>query len=137
MSWPVLHPPNITKPFVLYVDIAKVSLNAILMQHSDAEDQALHAVAYASRKLNSHEGNYPIIELELLAIILGLQKFRHICYDCEIKVVTDHGPLVWLSSLVKHSSRLACWLLILQDYNVTTTFKRGAENVADCFTRLD
>ena len=107
------------------------------IRHKQTDDQAPHAVAYASRKLTVHEKNYSITELELLAIIFGLQKFRHICYDCEIKVITDLRPLQWLNSLVRHSSRLARWLLILQDYNVTTTYKRGSENVADCFTRLD
>ena len=125
MNKPVLHPPNFAKPFLLVSDSSKISLSAILMQSGDDDTKANHVIAYASRKLLGREQRYPVIELELLALVFGLQKFRHIIYQNETRVYTDHRPLSWLNSLVKHSPRLARWALLIQDYNVTTTYIRG------------
>ena len=110
-------------------------MSAILVQYHE-DTKSNHAIAYASRKLLERERRYPIIEQELLAIVFGLQKFRHIIYGCVINVYTDHRPLAWLNSIVKNSPRLARWTLILQDYNVTTTYVPGNEQIADCLTRL-
>ena len=132
---PVLYPPDINKLFKLMTDSSRVAISAVLLQgHDDGKTE--HAIAYASRKLSDCERRYATVEQELLAIIFGLQKFRHMIYGCVVNVYTDHRPLVWLNSVVKNSSRLARWALLLQDYNITMTYVRGEEQIADCLTRL-
>jgi len=121
---PVLYPSDITKPFKLLTDSSKIALSAVLVQYHE-ETKSNHAIAYASRKLLEREHRYPIIEHELLAIVFGLQKFRHIVYGCVVSVYTDHRPLASLNSIVKNSPRLARWALLLQEYNVTTTYVPG------------
>ena len=132
---PVLYPPDINKPFKMMTDSSRVAISAVLLQgHDDGKTE--HAVAYASRKLSDCERRYATVEQELLSVIFGLQKFRNIIYGCVVNVYTDHRPLVWLNSVVKNSSRLARWALLLQDYNITMTYVRGEEQIADCLTRL-
>ena len=134
MKKPVLRPADSNKEYLLFCDGSCNAISAILMQY-DEQMQQNYVIAYASRKLSKAEQRYPIIEIELMAIIFGLQKFHCYIYCRKIKVYTDHKPLVWLHSLIKHSNRLARWVLMLQEYNIETTYIAGTNQIADGLTR--
>jgi len=136
MSKPVLRPPDPTKGYIITADTSSVALSAILMQRGDG-DATSYVISYASRKLLPREQKYPIVELELMAIVFGLKKFNHWVYGRPIEVFTDHRPLQWLNSLTKHSARLARWSLVLQNYDITTSYISGDKQLADCLTRLE
>ena len=110
-----------------------VAIASVLLQTDDKGDD--YVVAYASRKLTSAEKRYPIIEIELLAIVFALKKFHQYIYLKEIEVFSDHRPLMWLNSLSRHSNRLMRWVLILQEYNLKVTYVRGEKQIADGLTR--
>ena len=63
---PVLVIPDPTQTFTLYTDASKKGLGCVLMQ----DDKV---IAYASRQLKPHEGNYPTHDLELAAIVFALK----------------------------------------------------------------
>jgi len=136
MRKPVLRAPDPSKPYDLMVDSSKVALSAILLQTENDESDTRYAIAFASRKLSPSERRRPIIELEVMAIIFGLKKYEQWIYNRPVSVFSDHRPLQWLNSLVKHSPKLARFALILQSYNITTTYVPGHLQVADCLTRL-
>jgi len=136
MSKPALHPPDPNKNYKLYCDGSTTSISSILTQSSDEQGKGDHVIAYASRKLLPRERKYPITELELMSIVYGLLKFHHYLYGRKVTVYTDHRPLQWLNSLVKHSPRLARWSMIIQNYDVTTVYIRGDQQPADALTRL-
>jgi len=119
-SRPVLKPPDMTKDFQLFVDSSRVANSAILMQTGDANDNPVgHVICYASRKLLLRERLYPIVELELADICFGLLKFKHYVYGKHVDVYSDHAPLRYLNSLSKHSSRLARYNTIIQEFDIT------------------
>ena len=135
ISKPVLRSPDLSKGFKLYCDSSRTALSAILMQSDD--DGGDYVIGYASRKLLPREQKYPIVELELMAIVYGLTKFNHWTYSAKVDVFTDHRPLQWLASLSNHSSRLARWSLMLQNHDITTTYISGDKQIADALTRMD
>ena len=67
-----------------------------------------HPVSYFSSKLKPHQTNYSTIELETLALVMGLKKFD--CYlnghPSPIKVYSDHNPLIFLSRMQNTNQRL-------------------------------
>lgn len=65
-SRPVLNLANLDKDFILQADASQNGVGADLLQEHDGEH---HPVAYARRKLNHAEENYPVIEKECLAIV--------------------------------------------------------------------
>jgi len=134
-SKPVLKPADPSKGYKLFCDASRMALSAILMQSDDNGNN--YVIGYGSRKLLPRETKYPIVELELMALIYGLTKFNHWTYGARIEAYTDHRPIQWLNSLAKHSPRLARWSLMLMDYDVTTTYISGDKQIADALTRID
>jgi hypothetical protein len=83
---PVLVIHDLSKDFQVYCDISKMGLGCVLMQSRDV-------VAYASRQLRPHEGNYPTHDLELAAIVFALKIWRHYLYGVRFEVFSDHKSL--------------------------------------------
>lgn len=71
---PVLAAPNFYLPFHLEVDARNVDAGAVLLQRS--EDGIDHPCCFFSRKFNSYQFNYSVIEKEALALIWALQHFE-------------------------------------------------------------
>jgi hypothetical protein len=63
---PVLTLPLGTEGFVVYSDASRKGLGCVLMQHGKV-------VAYTSRQLKTCEVNYPVYNLELVAIVFALR----------------------------------------------------------------
>ena len=64
---PLLVLPNEKDSYTVYTDASREGLGCILMQNRKV-------IAYVSRKLKSHEQNYPIHDLELTAVVFVLKK---------------------------------------------------------------
>jgi hypothetical protein len=136
-SAPVLVLPH-TGPdatFTLYTDASTFAVGAVLLQEHNS---ALHPVAFESRKLNPHERNYPVHELELLAVVHGLRTFRHYLEGCKrFNTVTDHDTLRHFFGQKDLSRRQARWLEFLAPYanSMDIVYRRGTENQADALSR--
>jgi len=90
---PVLCQPNMDKPFELEVDASAFAIGAILTQR-DVQSKP-QAVGYFSKAFTAAERNYNIHDRELLAVLWGLEHWRHLLMGSphEIKVFTDHKNL--------------------------------------------
>lgn len=90
-SAPVLASPNYEKPFIIQCDASKLGVGAVLAQKN--EDGIEVPIAYFSQKLNKAQSNYSVTELECLAAILSLKKFRAYVEGQDFTIVTDHASL--------------------------------------------
>ena len=115
---------------------SQVAVSGILMQRGGSDDSKLHVVSYTSRKLLLRERNYSTLELELRAVVFSITKFHHYVYGRKIEVFRDHRPLQYLNSLVKQSSRLARYSIVLQNYDIECKYIKGDLQLADSLTRL-
>jgi hypothetical protein len=78
-----------------------------------------------------------VTEKELLAIIYALNKFRHYVTGYHIFFHTDHSAIRYLMNKPTVTGRLARWLLLLQEFDITIVDKLGKSNVvADYLSRL-
>ena len=100
------------KDNILTTDASKTGLGVTLWQKQD--DGNIKPIAYSSRYLNDTEKNYSIGELELLAVVWGLEKFRFYLYGKKVYLYTDHQALEPLvkrkRSNKQYSARLTRWL---------------------------
>jgi hypothetical protein len=103
--------PNATGQYHQFVDAALGDennlrgLGAVLMQ--DQEAGLRKPVAYASRRLDKHERNYPVFLAEMQAAVFGMEQFHHFLITGRFALYTDHRPLCKLSSVhIKTLNRL-------------------------------
>ena len=124
-SHPILHLPDISKPFVLRTDSSGVALGAVLLQYTD---DVPYPVAYVSRKLKDAEKRYSTIERECLAMIFGVTKFRFYLIGKKFILEVDHQPLAYLTQFKGDNSRIMRWALCLQNYDYQIAYIKGCDN---------
>lgn len=135
-SAPVLSQPDFGKPFVIQCDASKTGVGGVLFQCDDHGKE--HPIAYVSKKINKSQKNYTVTELECLAAVICVQKFRQFIDGLPFKIITDHSSLKWLMSQKDLSGRLARWSLKLQAYDFQIEHRKGSMNVVpDCLSRID
>ncbi|XP_070032650.1 uncharacterized protein [Nicotiana tomentosiformis] len=86
-------------------------------------------IAYSSRQLKPYDKNYPIHDLELVAIIRAIKIWRHYLYGVSCEVYTDHHSLQHLFKQRDLNLRHRMWLKLLKDYNITILYHQGKANV--------
>lgn len=94
MTPPVLAPPRLNEQFFLETDGSLVGIAACLTQLD--KDGNPRPIGFESRLLTKYEKNYVAIELEALAIVYGVQKFKAYIANASTTIITDHAPLTTL-----------------------------------------
>jgi len=90
---PVLAVPDLDKKMRMEVDALDYAMGEVLSM--EYEDGRWRPVAFLSKSLNETERNYEIHNKEMLAVIQGLENWRHLLESTKFKfkVWTDHKNL--------------------------------------------
>ena len=119
----------------LYVDASSTAAGACLLQQQNG---AYRVIGYGSMCFSPTQQNYSTIERELTAIRWGVENFKCFIYGIDFVLYTDHKPLVYMSNMAPHSSRIHRTLIELSEYNYVIKYLPGAENdAADALSRMD
>ena len=86
-------------------------------------------IAYATRKLKTHEVNYPAHDLEFAGVVFTLKKWRYYLYSVTFEVFSDHKSLKYLFSQKELNMRQRRWVEFLQDYDCTVNYHPEKSNV--------
>lgn len=114
---------NPSKENVLYTDASRDGLAGILMQVTDEGEKPVH---YYSRQTTEDEKKYHSFELELLAIIASLQKFRLYLLGSRFKIVTDCNAVRYALTKKEIIPRIARWVLSTQEFTFDIIHREGA-----------
>ncbi|WMV08301.1 hypothetical protein MTR67_001686 [Solanum verrucosum] len=118
----ILALPSEGKEYVVYSDASHNGLGCILMQKCKV-------ISYATRKLKSHELNYPTHDLELAAIVFVLKIWRHYLYGEKCHIFTDHKSLKYLGTQKELNLRQRRWLEVFKDYDCMIDYHPCKANV--------
>ena len=131
----VLRYPDFSRPFALFTDASLEGLGSWLGQED--KEGHMRPVLFLSRSLNKAEKNYPICELESLAIVEALKKCRPFLLGSRVKIYTDARSLIYLFRYCDPSSRLYRWQMAIQEYHIDEIeFIAGKDNImADWLSR--
>ncbi|GFU92065.1 transposon Tf2-6 polyprotein [Trichonephila clavipes] len=81
-----------------------------------------------SKKTSDHERKYTSFELEVLAVVEALKKFRIYVLGTSFKIITDCDALVKTLSKKELNPRIARWALYLQEFNYTIEIRTGSKD---------
>lgn len=135
VSAPILANPDFRLPFIIETDSSDLAIGAVLVQLQGDERKT---IAYFSKKLSSTQRRYSATERECLAVLLGIEHFKHFVEGSQFVVQTDAMSLTFLQSMSieSKSPRIARWALKLAKYDILLQYKKGSENIpADALSR--
>jgi RNase H-like domain found in reverse transcriptase len=94
-------------------------------------------VGYHSQTLNEAERGYDVHDRELLAVIRGLRRWRHLFLSSPFTAIvhTDHNNLRYYRQPQRINQRVARYLSDLADYNYKLVHRPGKLNKADALSR--
>src|SRR4051812_17419627 len=93
-------------------------------------------IAYLSRQLWPHQGNYGTLDLELAAEVHALNTWRHYLLGKRCKISTDHKSLKYIFTQKELNMRQRRWLELIKDYDLSVQYHPGKANVvADALSR--
>ena len=132
---PILQYPDFEKSFILMTDASKNGLGAVLSQLDDENREKV--ITYASRSLRGAEENYPITELEGLAVYWAVQYFHKYLLTKPFKIITDYSALKALQKTKEPKGRRARFIMELQQYRFEIVHRSGKSNAnADALSRI-
>jgi len=104
---PVLAAPDIDKKMRMEVDASDYVMGGVLSM--ECKDGLWRPVAFLSKSLNETERNYEIHDKEMLAIIRGLEVWRHLLEGAQYKfeIWTDYKNLEYFMKAQKLNQRQA------------------------------
>ena len=113
----VLAAPDIDKKMRMEVDVSDYATGGVLSM--ECGNGLWRPVAYLSKSLNETEQNYEIHDKEMLAIIRGLETWRHLLEGAQSKfeIWTDHKNLEYFMKAQKLNRRQARWALYLSRFD--------------------
>jgi len=122
-SMPILSIYNPGDETELHCDASSRGFGAVLLQRKS--DKKFHPIFYFSRKTTEVESRYHSYELETLAIVYALRRFRIYLQGIPFKIVTDCNALVMTLHKKDINPRIARWALELQNYDYSTEHRPG------------
>ena len=114
---PVLVASDIDKKMRMEVDASDYATGGVLSM--ECGDGLWRPVAFLSKSLNETERNYEIHDKEMLAIIRGLEAWRHLLEGAQykFKIWMDHKNLEYFMKAQKLNRRQARWALYLSRFD--------------------
>jgi len=119
MQEPVFAALDLDKKMRMEVDASDYAIGRVLSM--EEEERKWRPVAFLSKSLNETERNYEIHDKEMLAIIRGLESWRHLLEGIQFKfeIWMDHKNLEYFMKAQKLNQRQARWALYLSRFDFT------------------
>lgn len=109
-------------PIRLYTDASRDGIGCIMVQVTQNGEQPVH---FYSRQTSTEEKKYHSFELELLAVVEGLQKFRHYLLGVEFKIITDCNAVRHALNKKEIIPRIGRWVLRTQEFSFDIIHRAG------------
>ena len=116
LSSPVLVPPTLGRPLLLYLLVSDVALGCMLAQLDDSGKE--RAVYYLSKRMLDYETRYVMIEHYCLALVWATRRLRHYMTEYSMHLISRLDPLRYLFDKLALVRRLMRWLVLLTEFDI-------------------
>jgi ribonuclease HI len=111
----VLVPPQLDKPFKLYVAAGTQTIGSALIQEFEEKERV---VAYLSQKLLDPETRYSAAEKLCLCVYYSCTKFHHYLLNAECIVYSKFDVIKHMLSMPILNGRIGKWILALSEFEL-------------------
>jgi hypothetical protein len=108
---PILRGPNWALPFHISSDASDTAIDAVLGKQ---EDKYPYVIYYINKNMALAELNYTVTEIEFLAVVYTINKFRHYIIGYPNFIHTDHTKNKYFMNKPITNTQVTRWLLLLQ-----------------------
>lgn len=120
----------------LHCDASSHGYGAILLQRKS--DHKFHPVGYFSKPTTEAESRYHSFELETLAVVNALKKYRVELEGISFKIVTDCNSLALTLKKKLLNPRIARWALEFENFDYTIEHRSNERmRHVDCLSRIE
>jgi hypothetical protein len=112
---PVLVPPQLNKPFKLYVVADAQTIGSAVIQDFEGIERV---VAYLSRKLLDPETRYSAAEKLCLCVYYSCTKFRHYLLNVKCIVYSKFDVIKHMLSMTILNGSIGKWILALSEFEL-------------------
>ena len=117
-----------SKEFEIMCDDSDYAMGAVLGQR---KEKTFRAIYYANKTFNEALENYSTTEKEMLEMVFACEKFRPYILGSHVIIHTYHAAINYLMAKKDAKPRLSGWVLLLQEFDIEITDKKGSDNVID------
>ena len=131
VTTPVLALPDFNNLFVVETDASNLGIGAVLVQHG-------RPIGYYSHGLPKTKVPRSAYEIELFAVVMAMQKWKHYLIHKPSTIRSDQMTLKYLWEQKEIPSQYAKWLVKLMGFQFTVEYQEGRTNkVADALSRVN
>ena len=129
---PVLHMPNKTGTFHLYLDTSKLATDSTLYQIQNGKPKL---IAYASKRLPEAMRSYSITELELCSLAINIASFSHLLKRIDFDAIVDHLALTHIikSKVDPATTSIKGLLELISSYSFNLNYMKGKDLILWAF----
>ena len=92
----LLHPPNYSQDYFLYLAASYSTIGMVLVQEDEFHNE--HVIYYLSRNLNPIKIKYSHVDKLALAVVQIVQRFRHYILLRKTTVISNCNPMMYILS---------------------------------------
>lgn len=122
ISRPVLALYNPKAKLEVHTDASKLGIGAILLQD---DGRGLQPISYFSRQTSPEEQKFHSYELETLAVVTALNRFRVYLLGVDFKLVTDCNAVKSTMTKKDLIPRVARWWIAMQEFDFIIEYRKG------------
>ena len=121
---PILGLYDVTREHEVHTDASSIGLAGMLLQRTDEKDWK--PIFYYSRHCTDAERNHHSYELEVLAVVEALERFRIYILGKHFRLITDCSAIASIKTKKELIPRIARWWMKLLEYDFEAVHRPGA-----------
>ncbi|KAK8578866.1 hypothetical protein V6N12_069210 [Hibiscus sabdariffa] len=114
---PILVPPVLDKPLILYLSVSENSMGCVLGQH-DETGRKERAIYYLSKKFTECEARYSSIEKLCCALVWTTKRLRQYMLYHTTWLISKLDPIKYVMGSTMLIGRMARWQILLSEFDL-------------------